>query len=90
MNRTNWEHAGYAVIMQVIVMLLTGSWLAGTTFAIAFFIGREHAQRQDQLGYTFKTTFQAFDIRQWSLDAQLDLLFPVTVVLITYMFSVII
>lgn len=84
MNQTNFEHAAYAVLMQVVVGLITGDWFAGTCFAIAFFIGREHAQAQDKLGYTFKTTFQAFDITKWSRDAQLDLLFPVIATLITW------
>lgn len=86
MNQTNFEHAGYAVLMQVVIGLITGDWFAGTCFAIAFFIGREHAQNQDKLGYTFKTTFQAFDITKWSRDSQLDLLFPVVATLITWAF----
>lgn len=77
MNQTNFEHAGYAVLMQVVIGLITGDWFAGTCFGIAFFIGREHAQAQDRLGYTFKSTFQAFDVTKWSLDSKLDLLFPV-------------
>lgn len=76
MNQTNFEHAGYAALMQLVIGLVTGNWFAGACFGIAFFVGREHAQVQDKLGYTFKTTFQAFDVRKWSRDAQLDLLFP--------------
>ena len=82
MNQTNFEHAGYAAIMQLVIGLVTGDWFAGACFGIAFFVGREHAQAQAKLGYTFKTTFQAFDVRKWSLDAQLDLLFPTIVCLI--------
>ena len=81
MNQTNWEHAGYALLMQLIVGLLTGNWLAGACFGFAFFLGREHAQAQAPLGYSFKSTFQAFDLRKWSLDAKLDLLFPLLAVL---------
>lgn len=84
MNQTNFEHAGYAVLMQLVISLITGNWFAGTCFAIAFFIGREHAQYQDKLGYTFKTTFQAFQVWKWSLDAQLDLLFPVVATCIVW------
>ena len=61
---------------------VTGDWFAGACFGIAFFVGREHAQAQAKLGYTFKTTFQAFDVRKWSLDSQLDLLFPTIACLI--------
>lgn len=89
MNKTNFEHAGYAAIMQLVIGLVTGDWFAGACFGIAFFVGREHAQAQDKLGYTFKTTFQAFDVCKWSRDAQLDLLFPVvtclTILLIAYL-----
>ena len=87
MNQTNFEHAGYAVLMQVVVGLLTGDWLAGALFGFAFFLGREHAQAQDKLGYTFKTTFEAFDIRKWSLDAKLDLLFPLIAVTVVYLLT---
>ena len=82
MNQTNFEHAGYAALMQLVIGLVTGDWFAGACFGIAFFIGREHAQAQAKLGYTFKTTFQAFDVRKWSLDSQLDLLFPTIACLI--------
>ena len=89
MNQTNFEHAGYAALMQLVIGLITDDWFAGACFGIAFFVGREHAQNQDKLGYTFKTTFQAFDVRKWSLDSQLDLLFPVitclTILLIAYL-----
>ena len=87
MNQTNFEHAGYAVLMQVVVGLLTGNWLAGACFGFAFFLGREHAQMQDKVGYTFKGTFKAFDIRKWSLDAKLDLLFPAIAVTVVYLLT---
>ena len=82
MNQTNFEHAGYAALMQLVIGLIFGDWFAGACFAIAFFLGREHAQYQILLGYNFKTTFQAFDVRKWSLDAKLDLLLPTITVLI--------
>jgi len=82
MNQTNVEHAGYAALMQLVIGLIFGDWFAGACFGIAFFLGREHAQFQALLGYTFNTTFQAFDVRKWSLDAKLDLLLPTTTVLI--------
>lgn len=87
MNQTNWEHAGYALLMQCAIGLLTGNWLAGACFGFAFFLGREHAQHQILLGYNFKTTFQAFDIRKWSLDAKLDLIFPAVAVTVVYLVS---
>ena len=81
MNRTNFEHAGYALLMQL-PFGLAGYWWVGAALASGFFLGREHAQIQHALGYTLKSTFKAFDIRKWSLDAKLDLLFPVVAVLI--------
>lgn len=87
MNQTNFEHAGYAALMQLVIGLIFGDWFAGACFAIAFFLGREHAQAQDKLGYTFKTTFQAFDVRKWSLDAKLDLLLPTVTVLVVLLLT---
>ncbi len=83
MNRTNFEHAGYALLFQLVIaaafwlcldLWTIGLW-AGGLFAVGFFIGREHAQAQNkyQIGY-----IKAFDVRIWSLDARLDLLFPFT------------
>ena len=87
MNQTNFEHAGYAALMQLVIGLISGDWFAGACFGIAFFLGREHAQAQAKLGYTLKTTFTAFDIRKWSLDAQLDLLFPTIACLLILLIS---
>ena len=83
-NQTNFEHAGFAILMQLVIGLISGDWFAGTCFGIAFFIGREHAQAQAKIGYTLKGVFQAFDVRKWSLDAQLDLLFPVVATCIVW------
>jgi hypothetical protein len=84
MNRTNFEHAIFAALMQLAIGFVTNNWLAGACFGIAFFLGREHAQFQHKLGYTLKKTFLAFDMRKWSLDAQLDLLFPTVTCLVIY------
>ena len=81
MNRTNFEHAGYALLMQLPFGLF-GYWWAGAAFGAAFFLGREHAQQEYKLGTVWKNPFPAFDLRKWSLDAKLDLLFPVVAVLI--------
>ena len=81
MNQTNFEHAGYALLMQLVVGLVFNDWFAGACFGFAFFLGREHAQYQDTIGYGFKQTFQAFEVWKWSLDSKLDLLFPTITVL---------
>ena len=44
MNRTNFEHAGYALLMQMALWPFVGP-VAGGLFAIGFFLGREHSQR---------------------------------------------
>lgn len=84
MNKTNFEHAGYALLMQCFFGLLLGEWVIGAVFAFCFFLGREHAQYERKLkdkGMSeLKATFQAFMFWQWSLDAQLDLLFPLIAV----------
>jgi len=74
MNITNFEHAGYSLLMLIGTYLVTKNPTAGVAFGIAFFLGREHAQAQRNyhLG-----DFEAFAFWNWSLDAQLDLLFPV-------------
>lgn len=84
MNRTNWEHAVAALGFQLLVGFLTGNWLAGAMLGFGFFLGREHAQEQDRLGYTIKQALQAFDFRNWKLDSQLDLLFPTIAVAVVY------
>ena len=78
MNRTNLEHAVYALIIQIAIGLLTNNWWAGMAAGSALFIGREHAQREYQIGNPSKLKpWQGFDIHRWSLDAQLDAAFPI-------------
>lgn len=75
MNRTNFEHSIYALLMQF-PFALAGHWWVGAALGIGFFLGREHAQIQELNG---SGDFRAFDMRKWSLDARLDLVFPVVV-----------
>lgn len=82
MNQTNVEHAVFAILMQAVIGLLTGNWWAGAAFGAAFFIGREHAQREYHIGDPSRLApLAAFDVWNWKRDAQLDLLFPVLAVL---------
>ena len=86
MNQTNFEHAGFALVMQAVFILLgvfvfhdisTLAWI-GAAFVSAFFLGREHAQREYKIGDPSKLIgYEAFDIWRWKLDAKLDLLLPV-------------
>ena len=87
-NRTNFEHAFFASLMQIAIGLVFGNWFAGACFGIAFFLGREHAQYQDTIGYTIKSSFQAFAVWKWKLDSQLDLLLPTITCLVIYTISI--
>jgi hypothetical protein len=81
MNQTNFTHAGIAAALCLLVVGLSGNILAGALFAIGVFVGREHAQREYKLGDPSKLNgYEALDIWRWSLDAKLDLLFPVIAV----------
>ncbi len=83
MNSTHLEHIIYALAMLAMIGLPTKNWWAGAAFAAAFFIGREHAQREYKIGDPSKLMpWEGFDVWNWSLDAQLDLLAPVLVVLV--------
>lgn len=77
MNITNFQHAVQAFIFQVIIGLLTGDWFAGACLSIGIFLGREHAQMQAHLKTT--STIKGLDIRKWTLDSKLDLLFPIII-----------
>lgn len=81
MNQTNFTHAGIAVALCLLVAGLSGNVLAGALFAIGVFVGREHAQREYKIGNPSKLNgYEALDIWRWSLDAKLDLLFPIIAV----------
>lgn len=81
MNRTNFEHAGYALLMQMALWPFVGP-VAGGLFAIGFFLGREHSQREEIISpHNRDNPFPAFKIWEWEQDEQLDFLFPVIAVL---------
>lgn len=83
MNITHLEHIIYALALFAIIGWPSRNWWAGAAFAAAFFIGREHAQREYKIGDPSKLMpWEGFDVWRWSLDAQLDLALPVLAVLI--------
>lgn len=91
MNRSNFEHAGFALLIQGAVWLLTGNLLAGALLAIGFFFGREHSQAEykainaDFDGKRANMPWYAgFKPKYWSLDAALDLAFPVVACSLLY------
>lgn len=83
MNRTNFEHALFALMMQLPFGLF-GEWWMGAAFASAFLLGREHAQFEKHLTHGGDVNglnpLAGFDIGHWSRDSRLDLLCPVLVV----------
>ena len=88
MNKTNLEHALYALAMQVAVALVGFGWVAGAFPGAGFFIGRELAQAEyrwiGQFGGGRRANLPwwgCFDLRVWQhLDAWLDALCPVAAV----------
>ena len=96
MNRTNFEHAAIALIMQAFIGLLTGNWWMGAAFGTAFFIGREHAQAEDRYieangGSRYKTPqapeWAVFNLKYWDRDALLDWIIPMVAVVLVALFS---
>ena len=80
MNRTNFLHALYALLMQAAFGILYGDWWMGAAFAVAWFISREHAHRQNDIadvtGVPVPKQNPLKGFSGWSLDAKLDALFP--------------
>jgi hypothetical protein len=84
MNASNFAHAAYGLLFQVVIGLLTGDWWAGAAAGAFFFIGREHAQAE----YRWIDTFGAgkrsnlpelggLDRRVWlEIDPWLDWIVP--------------
>ena len=85
MNESNFAHAGLALLAQMMTALmatalgadLLSAVVMGGLFAVGFYFGREVAQAARKAGTP--PWWSGFDGRKWSLDAKLDLLFPVIV-----------
>ena len=85
MNESNFAHAGLALLAQMMTALmatalgadLLSAVVIGGLFAVGFYFGREVAQAERKAGTP--PWWSGFDVRKWSLDAKLDLLFPVIV-----------
>lgn len=83
MNESNFAHAGLALLAQMMTALmatalgadLLSAVVMGGLFAVGFYLGREVAQAERKAGTP--PWWSGFDARKWSLDAKLDLLFPV-------------
>lgn len=85
MSESNFAHAGLALLAQMMTALmatalgadLLSAVVMGGLFAVGFYFGREVAQAERKAGTP--PWWSGFDVRKWSLDAKLDLLFPVIV-----------
>lgn len=81
MNKSNFDHAFYAVLLQLLVFFTTGSMLAGACTGVAFFVGREHAQYEYKIGNpSLLKPWEGFKFWNWSTDSILDVVFPVIAV----------
>lgn len=86
MNLSNLKHAGYALAMQAVIGLLTGDWFAGACFGIAFFVSREHAQREYHLGGPLNV--KPLDgFTGWDRDRYLDAGLPIVACSIVWAWS---
>ena len=90
MNRTHFEHAGYALLMQLPFGLL-GYWWVGAAYGAAYFIGRECAQAEyryikanggDRYATPRRPEFGSLNLKYWDLDSILDWVFPAVAVLL--------
>lgn len=78
-NRTNFTHALWGLGMQGLIAIPFG-WWAGACFAAAWFISREHAQRECQISLYSGTPVSALKWWQgftgWVTDRYGDSGFP--------------
>ena len=80
MNKSNFIHAGYSAFMTLVGVLL-GHPIAGAAFAVAWFVSREHAHRQNDIadvhGAPVEKQNPIDGFKHWSLDSKLDALFAI-------------
>ena len=82
-NRTNVEHLVIALVLQALIALVTGDWLLGALFSSGIFLGREHAKREYHIGDPCTLVgYEALDFWRWSIDSLMDLILPVTGVIL--------
>ena len=79
-----FAHAGITLIFGLIGLIL-GNIYAGLAFGVAFYLGREVAQHERK--ERGSSPLRGFYIANWSLDARMDLLFPiVTAIIMLFVF----
>jgi hypothetical protein len=69
-----FAHAGITVLAGVIGLVAFGSLIVGLTLGVGFYLGREVAQHERK--ERGSNPLRGFYVWNWSLDAKMDLLFP--------------
>jgi hypothetical protein len=78
MNKSNFVHAAWALLIQLLVFAFTRDWVTGAAAGIFFFLGREHAQAERRIAGSAPVSllkwWQGFT--GWTTDSFLDLAMP--------------
>jgi hypothetical protein len=81
MNRTNFEHLGFSLLITLVIFLISGNEWAAALCGPFFFLGREHAQYEKKLVHGGHVgglnPFKGFQFVYKSLDGSMDFMFPV-------------
>ena len=92
MNKTNFTHALWALLMQAAVGLPTGDWFAGALLGGGFFVAREHAHEQVDIqrrtGVAVAAQNPLLGFKWTSTDRILDAAFPVAAVSAVWLLTV--
>jgi len=94
MNKTHFEHAVFALLMQLPFGLF-GYWWVGAAFSVGFFVGREHAQAEERYikaNGVVRTNakwpeFGALQPKLWNIDSVLDFVVPAVCVALMASYS---
>jgi hypothetical protein len=74
-NILSWFAHAVITALAGVIGLMIGNLYAGLAAGVFFYLGREVAQHERKEKGTHP--FRGFYVRNWSLDAKMDLLFPV-------------
>ena len=75
------SHAAVTILCGLLGLYF-GSMAIGLTFALGFYFGREVAQQERK---TSGVAIRGLFFWNWSLDAQLDMLFPLMAAILLYL-----
>ena len=87
-NIVSWfAHAGITIFAGIIGLIVFGSLTSGLVLGVGFYLGREVSQHERK--EKGSNPLKGFYVWNWSLDAKMDLLFPLIfsillVVLVNY------